>query len=311
MRPIAFSLLLLISTAPTARAQSDAPAPPKVGGYLQTRATYVTPTRLSFTLNRARFSLDGSLPNRFNYRALVEMESGATARTQGTVSLREAIIRWSLAPWAVQAGQFKSPFSREYLIPVPQLELADFSSVVDSLAPKYELGVMGEWSIPLATLQAGVFNGEGQNIGQNRDSTVLFVSRASVRPIAQATLGGNVARYSRDSTRYGGDLTLEQSGVLVRGEFIGQWKRGRSRDDLGWYVLGGVRVLPWLQLLAKQEDFQRPGIGVARRVSATVGGLNVELPGGRTRFLANFVSRKSGFPRQKRNSVIGQAQVRF
>jgi len=70
-------------------------------------------------------------------------------------------------------------------------------------------------------------------------------------------------------------------------------------------------VLPWLQLLARQEDFQRSGIGVARRVSATVGGANVELPRGRTRFLANFASRKTGFPRQKRNSVIGQVQVRF
>lgn len=308
---IVLAVLTSAVAVTTAHAQGDSIPPPRVGGYLQVRATYVTSTRWSFTINRARFSLDGPLPNRFTYRLLVETESGATAATQGIVSLREAILRWSYGAWAIQGGQFKAPFSREYLIPVPQLELADFSAVVSALAPQYEIGLMGEYAIPLVTAQAGAFNGEGINIGANRDSTVLGVARLSVRPIAQVTIAGNVARYSADSTRYGGDVTLEQSGVLVRAEAIGQRKTGRPRDDLGWYVLGGVRVLPWLQLLAKQEDFQRPSLGQARRIRATVGGLNVELPGGRTRFLANFVSRRTGFPQQKRNSVILQTQVRY
>ena len=308
---LAAAVASILAGATPARAQGDAVPPPRIGGYVQTRATYVTPTRWSFTLNRARFSIDGALPDRFNYRLLVETESGATATAPGIVSLREAIIRWSLAPWALQGGQFKAPFSREYLIPVPQLELADFSAVVSTLAPQYELGFMAEYSVPLVTAQVGAFNGEGINIGANRDSTVLGVARVSVRPIAQATIAGNVARYSADSTRYGGDVTLEEGGAFVRAEAIGQQKKGRPRDDLGWYVLGGFRPLPWLQLLAKQEDFQRPSLGQARRVSATVGAVNVDLPGGRTRFLANFVSRKTGFPRQKRNSVILQTQVRF
>jgi len=296
---------------PPAFAQGPDIPPPRLGGYLQLRETWVEPTGLTATLNRARFSIDGSLPNRFSYRALVEMQAGATARTAATVSLREAIIRWSRAPWAIQAGQFKTPFSREYLIAVPALEAADFSAVVDSLAPKYDLGVMAEFAAPIFTVQVGAFNGEGQNAGLNRDSTVLWVARAGVRPLAQATLAGHVARAHRDSVRYGADLSLEHAGWLARGEFLGQWRRGRDRDDLGWYLLGGYRVLPWLQLIAKQEDYQRPSIGVSRRVSATVGGANVELPGGRTRLLANFVSRRSGFPRRKLNSVIGQVQVRF
>ena len=227
------------------------------------------------------------------------------------MSLREAIIRWSSASWAIQGGQFKAPFSREYLIPVPQLELADFSAVVSALAPQYEIGFLGEYSTPLVTVQAGAFNGEGINVGGNRDSTVLGVARVSLRPVAQATIAGNVARGSPDSTRYGGDLTLEESGVFVRAEAIGQRKKGRPRDDFGWYLLGGFRPRPWLQLLVKQEDFQRPSLGQARRISATVAGVNVDLPGGRTRFLANFVSRRTGFPRQKRNGVILQTQVRF
>ncbi len=308
---LAAAIAWTVASAGAARAQSDGIPPPRIGGYMQTRATYLTPTRWSFTLNRARFSIDGALPDRFAYRLLVETESAATATVPATVALREAIIRWSNGPWAIQGGQFKAPFSREYLIPVPQLELADFSAVVAALAPQYELGFLGEYSIPLATVQAGVFNGEGINVGANRDSSVLGVARVSVRPIAQVTFAANVARSAPDSTRYGGDVTLEEGGAFARAEAIGQRRRGRPRDDLGWYVLGGFRPVPWLQLLAKQEDFQRPSLGPARRISATVGGVNVDLPGGRTRFLANFVSRKTGFPRQKRNSLILQTQVRF
>ena len=150
-----------------------------------------------------------------------------------------------------------------------------------------------------------------QNAGLNRNSTVLFVARSSIRPLPLVTIAGNIARSGPDSTRYGTDLSLEQSGFLARGDVIGQRKRGSSRDDLGWYVLGACRVLPWLQLLARDEDFQRPAIGVARRVSAVTAGANVELPGGKTRLLVNFVSRETGYPHVKRNSLITQVQVRF
>ncbi len=292
-------------------APPPAPSGPKLGGYLQVRETFADATRLSATLNRARFSIDGPLPNRFTYRFLVELESGATARATGTVSLREAFVRWTYAPIAFQAGQFKTPFSREFLTPVPALETPDFSAIVDTLAPKYDIGLMGEVGVPLVGLSLGVFNGEGQNIGLNRDSTVLAVGRLTLRPVAQATFGGHVARYSPDSTRYGADVSLEQGGLFARGELLGQRKRGRSRDDQGWYVLATVRIWPWLQVLGKQEDFQRPALGVARRISATTGGFNLELPGGRTRLLGVLVGRTTGFPRVKRNGVITQLQVRF
>ena len=84
--------------------------------------------------------------------------------SSGSVSLREAIIRWTDGPLAISAGQYKTPFSREYLILVPVLETADLATVVDSLAPKYDVGLMGECVPgPRVSISAGVFNGEGQN----------------------------------------------------------------------------------------------------------------------------------------------------
>ena len=228
------------------------------------------------------------------------------------MSLREAYARWAYWPVAFTFGQNKVPFSREYLIPVTALETADLAAVVDTLGPKYDLGVTGECALStLGSFAIGVYNGEGQNASLNRDSTVLMVSRLVAHPVSQITVAGNLAYYSPDSSRYGADATIEQSGVLLRGEFIGQRKQGRDRDDFGWYALACFRATAWLQLVGKLEDFQRPSVSLARRISAATGGANLDLPGGRTRVILNFVSRQSGYPRVKRNSAIAQLQVRF
>ena len=285
---------------------------PRLGGYLQFRETLIDPTGLSATLNRARLSADGTLPSRFSYRFLVEYQAASGPRTPALVSLREAYARWTYWPVAVTFGQNKVPFSREYLIPVTALETADLATVVDTLAPKYDIGMTGELQLSsMGSFAIGVYNGEGQNASLNRDSTVLWVSRVVLHPVSQISVAGNIAYYSQDSTRYGADANLEQSGFLLRGEYIGMRKTNRARDDFGWYTLAGYRATPWLQLIAKLEDFQRPSLGQARRISAVTGGLNFDLPGGRTRLILNEIGRKAGYPRVKHNSFIGQLQVRF
>lgn len=294
--------------APVATAQAPAP---RTSGYLILRESYARDAALTATLHRARIQTDGSLPQRFSYRILVEYAAATGARTPSTVSLRDASIRWNRASLSAQAGQFKTPFAREYVLPVPDLETAEFATVIDSLAPKYDIGFMGEWAAPYASVSLGVFNGEGQNVSANRDSAMLVVGRLVARPFAPISLGGSVARYSPDSTRYGVEGVAEWHGLYTRAELIGQHKRGRTRDDQGWYVLSTVRLLPWLRAVGRVEDFQRPSLGQARRISAMTAGLDVELPGGRTRFLVNQTARRTGYPRIQRNSVIGQIQVRF
>src|SRR5437867_2150520 len=97
--------------------------------------------------------------------------------------------------------------------------------------------------VDLATASLGVFNAEGQNASVNRDSTVLVVGRLVVRPLPEVTVGGDVAAFGSDRTRYSGDLSIEWRGLLARGEVVNQHADVRRRDDLGWYALAGMRVL--------------------------------------------------------------------
>jgi hypothetical protein len=94
----------------------------------------------------------------------------------------------SPSPWAITAGEFKTPFTREYLIPVPQLEMADLAVAVDSIAPKYDVGVMGEvvGRARTRTSMSAVFNGEGANAIANRDSVAIVVARADDAAAATA-----------------------------------------------------------------------------------------------------------------------------
>ena len=191
---------------------------------------------------------------------------------------------------------------------------ADFAAVVDSLAPRYDVGVMAEYMFgPFATVTVGVFNGEGQNSIANRDSTVLAVGRLVVRPLAQLSLGSSVTRARSDSVRWGVEGTAEYGGAMVRLEYITRHLQGRARnkDDYGWYLLGGFRVIPQVQLIGRLEDFQRPAIGIARRVRATTIGTNVEIVPNRVRLLVEGVRRATGAKQITTDSFIGQVQVRF
>lgn len=287
---------------------------PRLGGYIQVREVGQEKVGLTATLNRARFSMDGGLPARFTYRFLVELEASAGARNPATVSLREAIIKWSPAPFAITAGQFKTPFTREYLIPVPLVETADLATVVDSLAPKYDVGLMGEYTYQTwGTVQLGLFNGEGQNATANRDSLVMVVARVVATPIPQLAIGGSATRDGPDSLRWGVEAQLEQSGAVVRSEYVTRHRRGRprERDDSGWYVFASYRLTPRVQLVGRQEEFLRPALGAAKRMRGSTLGFNVEIAPNRVRLLLQGLRRTSGASQTRAEAFVAQLQVRF
>lgn len=318
----AVCLLVLSLTAHQASAQAAPAAPPaatpspppsvRFTGYIQARETCRDGVGLTGSINRARLTAYGTVAANFTWRIQGEFRTGSVGTGKASVSLQDAYIRYKTGDFGVQVGQFKTPFTREFITSLADVETADRSTVVDSIAPKRDMGIMADYAIgPTATLMLGVFNGEGQNVTANTDSTLLWVGRASVRPIAYLTVGANVATYGSDSTRYGVDAGIEYLGAALKGEYIGQHRDGGTLDDKGWYAQGTYKVLPWVQLVLKQEDFRRSGISQALRNRATTAGVNVELGGGKVRLLADYVSRKIGTPGVRRGLLITQAQVKF
>ena len=299
------------STAPAPAAASASPV--KLGGYLQTRLVYQSRAGLTATLNRARLQATGVIGSGFSYRIQAEFRTGSVGTGKASASLTDGFIRYVHQSLGLQVGQFKTPFTEEYLMSIADVESLDRSTVVDSLAPKRDIGIMADYQAGKhLALSVGAFNGEGQNVTSNRDSTLLGVARLSVRPIPEVTLAANVARYFGDSTRYGADISLETPRLVARGEWLAQQRDSMGgKKDHGWWVLGGYRVVQAVQLVGKYEDFRRDAISTSQRNLAWSAGLNYYVIAPSVRLSVFYVSRKIGAPGIRLGSFETQAQVRF
>jgi hypothetical protein len=290
-------------------AQSPAPAV-KLSGYLQAREIYQDNIGLTASINRARLAAAGTAPGNITWRVQGEFRTGSVGTGKASVSLQDAYARWTSGRFGLQAGQFKTPFTREFITSLTEVETADRSTAVDSLAPKRDLGIMADYALGgRATLALGVFNGEGQNITSNRDSSALGVARLTARPIPFLVLGANAARYFQDSTRYGADLNLESPWAVLRGEFVAQHHDQVSGDDKGWYALAAIPIMPWLQPILKYEWYDRANLGHAQKNRAWTAGANLFPWGRSTRFTLEYVSRKVGNPGIRKSFGLAQAQI--
>ena len=313
MRPGTLALLIACCVMPTGRpaAQSAALAV-RWSGYLQARETYREGVGLTGSINRARLTAAGGGAKDVTWRVQGEFRTGSVGTGKASVSLQDAYIRYKPGAFGIQAGQFKTPFTREFIASLADIETADRATAVDSLAPKRDIGIMADYAFGvIATAMLGVFNGEGQNITANADSSLLVVARVVARPIPYISVGANLADFGGDSTRYGVDVGLDYQGATLKAEYLTQGRDAIELNDKGWYALVAYRVMPWLQLVVKQEDFRRSAISPDSRNRATTAGGSVEFPGGKVRLVANYVSRKIGEPGVRRGMLIAQAQVRF
>src|SRR5688572_7420191 len=215
------ALLQLPASALAAQGSQSTPAV-RWSGYLQARETYQDEVGLTGSINRARLGAAGSVAGDVSWRVQGEFRTGSAGRS-ASVSLQDAYIRWTRKSLSVQVGQFKTPFTREFITSLADVETADRAFVVDTLAPKRDIGVMADYAVGgLATLAAGIFNGDGQNVTTNADSSLLGVARATYRVVPYLALGANVAAYFGDSTRYGVAVNFESPWGVLRAEFIGQ-----------------------------------------------------------------------------------------
>jgi hypothetical protein len=296
--------------------QTAAPGGPpvKLSGYIQARETYQKDVGLTATINRARLSAAGAVLGDVTWRIQGEFRTGGPGTGNPTVSLQDAYVRWTGKALGIQLGQFKTPFTREFITSLSEVETADRATVVDSLAPKRDIGLMADYRLGgRATVSAGIFNGEGQNVTANRDSSLLGVARVTFQPLPFLTLGANAARYFADSTRYGVDVDVEAPWLTLRGEYIGQHRDVLDTDDdRGWYALAAAPVRPWLQPVFKYERFERSALSPAASENRgwTVG-VNFFPWGRSTRLTLEYVSRRLGNPGIRRSLGLAQAQVVF
>jgi hypothetical protein len=255
------------------------PSFPALSGYVSVRMTH-TDGATGVLLNRGRLTVQVG-PKPFLGIKIQGDLSGAQAgklKSDSTVSgftLTDAYLQlvppaqWStkgsllsqLHP-AFIAGQFKMPFSLEYLTSFSALKTADRSQSVDRLSQKRDIGAMGEvgWK-QYVTLSGAVVNGEGANATSNPDNRMMLLSRLTITPIPILELSAKILNQGPDHA-WGYDGRVLWRELTLEGEAIYRKRPTSSTagstvyvDAGGGYALVAYKVLPWLEPLYKYDRY--------------------------------------------------------
>ena len=215
-------------------------------------------------MRRVRLSVDGNLSKTVSYKI-----QGDFTRSPMLV---DAFIKYKpYREFAIQVGQFKTPFTLESPINPVNLEIFDYGESVQQLvgykdvcgvgALGRDLGVMATGSLfpvidedgykySIVDYAIGVFNGNGANQLDNNNRKDL-VGRLEVHPgLQNLTLSGSYyyGKYYKDEENYGtrnrwaAGAQYNDGKLVLRGEYI-SGKTGYAPtvipEDLGYFNSNG------------------------------------------------------------------------
>ncbi|MDH5196085.1 MAG: OprO/OprP family phosphate-selective porin [Gemmatimonadota bacterium] len=228
-----------------------------------------------FLLGNARLRLSGELDNGFGYLFQTNFTDGP--------AILDAQIKYRFSGTvAMSAGQFKAPFSYEFLTYGGSIDFVNRATMVTALAPGRQVGAdvtLGRNDGP-ATLTAGIFNGNRIFTSGNDGNGMMVAARAAGRPIRadgdgspELLVGANIA-FSRDSdvlipgvsTSFAGDRTLVGADarltidrLVVSGEFIYahlETTAGATTEPWGFHTTAGYMLTPKMQALVRWDQLR-------------------------------------------------------
>ena len=302
---------------------------PALTGYLSVRQT-VRDDTATFTVNRARITLQ-ILPLRFAALRL-QVDLSAVGRTRGdtvpATLLTDAYVQLVppdttspamrfLRP-ALVVGQFRTPFSLEYLTPFSVLATASRSRAVDRLSSRRDLGVLAQVRFArFATLTGAVVNGEGPNQTANPDGKQMAVGRLSLFPMRSLALSGKWLGQGGDH-RWGYDGRWLVRNLVIEGEALVRTgppgAAGAASDASGGYLLAAYRIRPWLQPVVKWERLRETTVTPAGeaelRLRSITYGINLLAPHDRLRLQVDWLAH-SARPTRASDELVAQLQAIF
>lgn len=197
-----------------------------------------------FNISNFRLKIYGELDKEFGYFL--------QANFINQPGILDAKLYYRFSPlFTVDAGMFKTPFSKEFLTGADAIDFVNRSRVVTVLAPGRQIGAQarGRFSeaLPLH-YSVGMFNGNGYGGNSNDNNDFLYGARLAAFPLkasekssTQLEIAANAA-YSKDHlarvsallnplvfdalffsgkrTLYGADFRLTAGKFLLAGEFI-------------------------------------------------------------------------------------------
>ncbi len=265
------ALLVLLLSASSAFAQ-EAAAPPavtsnkavKLSGFLQFLGKKQETGVDAVSVRRARLSLAIDLTKSLKAKFVIDaVRTPVLIEAQVEAAFSNAAI--------VRFGQFYIPFGFESTTSASDLDMVNYSSSVEKLAPGRDLGTFGRdagatlnGKYSIFDYSVGFFNGSGANKADTNDKKD-FAGRIRIRPFDFLSLGASLYRglYSpaagtpavtRDRT--GLDASVSVGRAALKGEAI--WAVDEAVEKFGWFIRGTYFLVPKkLQAAVMFDAFDR------------------------------------------------------
>jgi len=229
-----------------------------------------------FYLSNVRLRMHGNLDKNFSY----------FFQTSFMVSpiLLDASISYKFSDALhLSAGQFKTPFSKEYLTYAADLDFVNRAQEAALLSPRRDIGfqLSGRFAGNLFEYRAGIFNGNGPNKIYNDNNSFLYVGRLALTPNDKNNhyeIGLN-AGYNENSndgvltnsfngkrTFIGGDIRAEISDFLITSEIIMNKFDGTIdsintiKKPYGYHITLGYKPFQNHQFLFRYDNLSADGI---------------------------------------------------
>lgn len=199
----------------------------------------------------------------------------------GSATLLDAWGNWDIMEGAqVRFGQMKVPYGRQWYTSVGKLQFGTRNPLTTLFAPGRDLGVMAwdavafqEGGEPVFDWYAGLFNGDGANVGGNDNNWMAVLLRASAHPLgyldySEGDLDQSKFKFAVGATYYytnnrpvvnfatmgtqtvktdnwGIDLALKVSGFSFTWEYYYQKANAKGSpqfNNWGWYAQAGFLI---------------------------------------------------------------------
>lgn len=242
---------------------------------------------------------------------------------------------------AVRAGQFKMPYSRQYLNSSSALQLIERSTVVSHLTTGARLGpdrmnvvdrdvgLMVSWRggpRDAVYVRAGAFNGEGMGSTGEVDTGLAYALRFDLTPLGRVPDEGtyeshetrlgigwsaavNPQRFVGNAAQAGVDVTLASGGLFTTAELhLRRYEGdGGAVRDLGFFLQAGYLVLPDPAIeVAARYGRAELGHGTGSRHEELTSGLTWYVHGHRAKLQLDHVAERR---RMADATVVGHSVI--
>jgi len=288
-----------------------------IGVHIQTIGDYqderVNSGNNGFNLNNARLKIYGEFDEGFGYFLQANFVNSKAVLDAFLYHKFSELLR-------VDVGQYRVPYSGEYLTAASALDFVYRSQVAATLSPKRQIGVTVRSNFTNElNLAAGIYNGNGTNTA-NDNNLFMYVARFAYTPkITCGKLSAAVnAAYSKDGSgigelkrlMFGGDIRFENDYLILSSEFS-QQELKNVKDvmdkDNGYHVTAGYKINKQFQVLGRYDVMNY--VENDKMNKLVIAGLNY-VPTAITRFQFNYVVNTDD-SKIKHNQVLLSGQVAF